>query len=357
MMIPLLTRVLREPKVASNLSLSDWDLLVRQARHANLLGRLHHLLATTGIDVPVRPSAHLRSAAAMAERQHLSVHLEVGKLLEALAPLKAPLVLLKGAAYVATDLPAASGRVFADVDILLPRQSLDEAESLLALQGWSGDTVDAYDQRYYRRWMHELPPLQHIFRGSALDVHHTLLPPTSRSHVDAAALLEDKVPVSGMPGVFVLAPVDMVLHSAAHLFHEGEPDNLLRDLSDLDLLMQHFAAEPNFWPRLVARAQHHGLTQALRLALRHCHRVLHTPIPDSVLRETGADQPDGRLDFIYGRVLRPLHSSAVDGWTAWCCRALYVRAHWLRMPWPLLTYHLLRKALRPAQTQRLVDRP
>ncbi len=356
-MNPLLTRVLREPYVARELSLVDWDLLVRQARHANLLGRLHHLLAAASIDVPARPAAHLRSAAVMAERQQLSVHQEVGKLLEALAPLQVPLVLLKGAAYVVTGLPAASGRVFSDVDILLPRQCLDEAESLLALHGWSGDTVDAYDQRYYRRWMHELPPLQHIFRGSALDVHHTLLPPTSHSHVDATALIEDRVPVAGLPGVYVLAPVDMVLHSAAHLFHEGEPDNLLRDLSDLDLLLRHFAATPEFWSHLLARARRHGLTEPLRLALRHCRHVLHTPIPAQVMQESGAERPDRYLDGIYGRVLRPLHASTADAWTAWCCRALYIRAHWLRMPLPLLAYHLAHKALRRAQTQRLADRP
>lgn len=357
---PLLTRVMRDAGAARDLPPTQWDLLVRQARHANLLGRLHHHLAAAGVAVPEQPARHLVSGATMAARQHLSVRYEVQTLLQVLQPLASPLVLLKGAAYVMAGLPAASGRVFADVDILIARPLLDEAESLLTLHGWSGDKLDAYDQRYYRRWMHELPPLQHLFRGTALDVHHTILPPTSNSHVDAAALLHDSLELPDCPGVCVLAPVDMVLHSAAHLFHEGEPDNLLRDLSDLDLLMRHFGAQAaDFWPRLLARAEAHGLQGPLRLALRYCHQVLGTPVPAAALRQSGADRSAGwrerLLDVIYGRTLRPAHASAADGWTAWCCRALYIRSHWLRMPLPLLTYHLLHKALRPPQTQSLDD--
>ncbi len=354
---PLLHQVLRDAGAARELPLTAWDVLVRQARHANLLGRLHHQLADAGVHVPERPARHLQSAATMAARQHLSVRYEVAQLQRVLAPLQAPLILLKGAAYVMAGLPAASGRVFSDVDILLPRRVLDEAESLLALNGWTGEKLDAYDQHYYRRWMHELPPLMHLFRGTALDVHHTLLPPTSRSHVDTDALLRDSIELPQTPGVRVLSPVDLVLHSAAHLFHEGEPDNLLRDLSDLDLLMRHFSAAADFWPRLLARAQAHGLQQPLRLALRYCRQTLLTPIPAEVLESSRAAHAVGwrerMLDGIYARALRPQHESAADRWTSWGNRALYVRSHWLRMPLALLAYHLLHKALMPPRTQAL----
>ncbi len=38
---------------------------------------------------------------------------------------------------------------------------------------------DPYDDLYYRRWMHELPPLVHSERGQLVDVHHTILPLTA----------------------------------------------------------------------------------------------------------------------------------------------------------------------------------
>ena len=47
-----------------------------------------------------------------------------------------------------------------------------EVESALMLTGWQSTALDAYDQRYYRRWM-LVPAMQHMFRGTALDVHLT----------------------------------------------------------------------------------------------------------------------------------------------------------------------------------------
>lgn len=347
----LLTDIVLNPTGARALSEADWDLLVRQARHANLLGRLFQLLQDRDLLAETLPRArsHLQSAAAMADRQHQSVRHEARLLRDTLAEIGLPLILLKGAAYVMAGLPAARGRVFADLDILVPKAMLSETESALMQCGWASATLDAYDQRYYRRWMHELPAMQHMHRGTALDVHHTILPPTSRLHPDPAALIADSVEVPGWPGVRTLAPCDMVLHSAAHLFHEGEADNLLRDLSDLDLLMRHFAAaEPDFWSRLVARARQLGLTIPLRLALRYTKQILQTPVPVEILAAVAADQAQGLLDYLYRRALQPQHASTADWATPACRRLLYLRAHWLRMPPHLLALHLARKAFRPA---------
>lgn len=347
----LLIDILLNPQGIRALDEAGWDLLVRQARHANLLGRLYQLLRDRQLLTETLPRArsHLKSAAVMADRQHLSVRHETRLLRDTLADVGLPLILLKGAAYVIAGLPAASGRVFADLDILVPKTRLSDAESALMQCGWTSATLDVYDQRYYRQWMHELPAMQHIHRGTALDVHHTILPPTSRLHPDPAALIADSQEVPGWSGVRTLSPGDMVLHSAAHLFHEGEPDNLLRDLSDLDLLMRHFAAvTPDFWDHLVARAAQLGLTIPLRLALRFASQTLQTPVPAATLAAVRADKPQGLLDFIYNRALRPQHASTADWATPASRRLLYVRAHWLRMPPHLLALHLAHKAFWPA---------
>lgn len=355
----LLVQVFRQPDEIRRLQAHEWDLLVRQARHANLLGRLHHRLLAAGLatEIPRRPANHLLSGAIMAGQQHHSIRREVRFLREALAPAGIPLILLKGAAYVAAGLPAAEGRLFADVDILVPREQLGEAESALMMSGWQSTALDAYDQRYYRRWMHELPAMQHIFRSTALDVHHTILPPTARLKPDPRLLVEASVEIPGLPGVRTLALPDLILHSATHLFHEGEPDNLLRDLTDLDALLRHLGTTPGNWDALVARAQRLGLEGPLRLALRYTCRVLGTPIPVSI-DCLGAGGPGQRmLDAIYYRVLRPQHPSTADAFTPLARKSLYIRAHWLRMPPHLLAYHLAHKALFPpkALTNPLSD--
>lgn len=352
----LLISVLKTPAQARQLNPGNWDILIRQARHANLLGRLYHVLEESCElpFIPEHPHNHLLSGSIMANRQHLSIKHEVGFLLETLSHRGIPLILLKGAAYVLAGLPAASGRVFADIDILLPREQLGEAESALMLTGWVTTALDAYDQRYYRQWMHELPAMQHMFRGTALDVHHTILPPTSRLKPNPALLIEASIEVPDMPGVRILCPGDMVLHSATHLFHEGEPDNLLRDLTDLDVLLRSFSAHDGFWNKLTARAKQLQLGEPLRLALRYTSQLLGTPVPPEIMQEMCALESRGvrpkLLDAIYLRVLQPQHQSTADALSPAARKLLYIRSHWLRMPPHLLAYHLGHKALFPPKS-------
>jgi hypothetical protein len=83
---------------------------------------------------------------------------------------------------------------------------LPQAESALMLDGWATTHHDPYDQRYYRRWMHELPPFQHIHRLTTLDVHHGILPDTARLRPDSGKLREAAVPAERDARVRVLAP-------------------------------------------------------------------------------------------------------------------------------------------------------
>lgn len=353
----LLLQAYRQPESIHSLNPSQWDLLVRQARHANILGRLYLRLRAAGLEaaIPEQPRNHLIAGATMAGEQRYAIRREARYLREALEPYDIPLILLKGAAYVAAGLPAAQGRLFSDIDILLPKGRLAEAESALQLKGWASTATDAYDQRYYRQWMHELPALRHVFRGSALDVHHTILPPTSRLRPDPALLIDAAVPLPDMPGVRTLALPDLILHSASHLFHEGEPNNLLRDLTDLDLLLRHLAQHDAAWDALMDRAAQLQLSGPLRLALRYCHRLLDTPLPPRIVARSRC-LDNGcvvqRLqDAMYARVLRPQHPSTADALTPLARRSLYIRSHWLRMPPLLLAYHLAHKAIFPPKQE------
>ncbi|MGK4678352.1 nucleotidyltransferase family protein, partial [Salmonella enterica] len=84
--------------------------------------------------------------------------------------------------------------------------------------------------------------------------HHAILPETARTWPDPALLRAAAQPIPGSEGLWTLAPPDMVLHSAVHLFSEGETDHGLRDLLDLHRLLLHFGARPGFWEGLAARA-------------------------------------------------------------------------------------------------------
>lgn len=348
----LIVSALIDPERVVGLSPLQWDLLVRQGRRANLLARLACRLNETGmIDrVPERPRLHLTSALRMVERQDQAMRWEVASILRTLENTGAGVILLKGAAYVMANLPAAEGRTFSDIDILVPKRLIEQVESQLMLHGWQGTHHDEYDQHYYRRWMHEIPPLRHVRRGTNLDVHHTIVPESARTKVNTPALFENAVPVSGYPRLFVLSPVDMVLHSATHLFQEGSLENGLRDLFDLDSLLRHFGNMAGFWTAIVPRARALGLTRPLYYALRFCTSLLGTPVPADVMTEARVGRPNPlvskAMDFCYRRALQPAHESCNTTGTGVARLALYVRSHWLRMPFPLLACHLARKALR-----------
>jgi len=349
--LPILVRLLRDPALAAGLALADWDLALRQATSTNLTPSLLALLEEHGLleQVPAQPRAHLEWVRALALRHRQAVRFEVECIQEALGADAAPLVLLKGAAYAMAGLHAGAGRLFADIDILVPKARLDTVESALMLHGWASTHHDAYDQRYYRQWMHELPPMQHVRRRTSIDVHHAILPETAPVRPDPDKLRAAALPIEGAPGLATLAPADMVLHSAVHLFFDGEFDKGLRDLLDLHRLFQEFGPRPGFWEGLPARARELELGRPLFYALRYCRRLFATPVPAAVLDAVAPSGPNRvrrvLMDALFERALLPLHASCGDAFSPAARFALYVRGNWLRMPPLLLAKHLFHKAL------------
>ena len=341
------------------LSPRDWEDLLSQARCSRLLARLAWRCQDRGwMDgVPAGPRQHLQGALRVVARQRDEVLWEADRLRWALRRLDTPVVLLKGAAYVAADLPPRRGRLFADVDLMVDRAVLPQVEAALFAGGWKPEKLDPYDQRYYRQWMHELPPMQHVQRLTQLDVHHTITPPTSRFPVDGRALLLQSVPLPDGSGLRVLAPVDMVLHSAVHLMQEGDFAGGLRDLLDIHDLLLHFgASDPRFWSSLAERARALGVAVPVSHALHHIERLFGTRPPAGARDAVAALRPTGvsawLMDRLLSVALRPDHPACDTAWTRPARWALYVRSHALRMPWYQIVPHLLRKAWMRAAARR-----
>ncbi len=350
--ITLLVGALNRPVTLTELSPSQWDLLIRQGRQADVLGRIaaHCVACDVMASIPPQPRRHLESASNLVVRQHRELRWELRHIEDAMARSGIAVVLLKGAAYAMGGFAAARGRMMSDVDILVPQAALPEVESALMLRGWVSAAKTAYDQRYYRTWMHELPPMRHFSRGTVIDVHHAIVPLSSRSHPSTEALLARATPVQEGSRIQCLAPLDMLLHSASHLFHEGELEQGFRGVVDIDSLLREFGELAGFWQGLVNRAIELELVRPLFYALRYTSLMLETPVPAEVMnqarRAPGAPAFGFFLDFmdaLFLRALRPAHASTADRWTPLARGMLYLRGHWLRMPPGLLILHLLRK--------------
>lgn len=329
----LLVRALREPASAATLTSSQWSELVSVARAESLIGSLAHRLK--GISVPDCMQYVLDDAIGAHDLARQQALWEADCARRALINYSGKIVLMKGTAYVAANLDAGVGRSIGDLDIMVARDDLAVVESTLLDAGWEWVKPDPYDDQYYRDHMHELPPLIHRERDRMIDVHHTTLPLTARPTPDAQAMRDNAIALDN--GLHVMAPTDMVLHSIAHLFADGDLAGGLRNLWDINLLIRQFAGEDEeFWTELGVRAKTHDLVQEMERGLRLAARLYHTPVYKYRAGQTEF------ADYLYVRRLL-----ARDGYgreTRKLTRlAFYVRSHWLRMPPMMLARHLWTK--------------
>ena len=344
----LLQEMLLEPNRVPGLDTSQFNQLISQGRSARLLASLALQLEQAGIlqQVPAPVRRHFKSAVVVHDKQKHDLAYDTGKIRQALDSIGVKLVLLKGAAYLQAELPVSRGRLISDIDIIVPQTRIDEVEKTLNQFGWESSYVDTYNERYYRQWMHEIPPLGHKKRGTTLDLHHTILPPTAAANIDASLLFEDLLEVK--PGIFTLSWKDMVIHSATHLFHEGEFHHGLRDLWDLDRMLRDFPQrDPTFWNGLVARARELDLLGSLFHGLTYSQKVFSTPVPAVVMEQANSWSRALRqpfMDFLFLRALRPNQPECKLLFTDLALNLLYLRSHYLRMPLYLLLPHLARKA-------------
>ncbi len=334
-----LVAALRDPDSVLALDGAQWSALLSVARAEVLIGTLAHRVAH--LDLPPDIAAALAAARTAADHAQTQALWEAEMCRRALAPLGIEPILLKGTAYAAAGLPNAEGRQIGDLDILVPRDRLDEVEAALLGAGWEWVKDDPYDQAYYREHMHELPPLIHKTRDRMIDVHHTILPLTAKAKPDAAAMIDEAVSVPGPKGegFMMLSPTGMICHAAAHLVADGDLAGGLRNLWDIDQLCRYFAeGRDEFYLELVEDAWKDQLYPALNRALRLSQAVFSTPLV-GYIRPAATDFKPRQADRLFvarllargdwGRETRPLLRLA-----------FYIRSHLLRMPLPMLLRHL-----------------
>jgi hypothetical protein len=354
----LLTDLLTEPGIARDWSATDWNRFLPLAREARLLGRIYYLLQAHDLleVTPARIVDQLRGALAQTRYVQQQALRELRHVLQQAQKARVRVIALKGVAYLAAELPPAQWRNLSDIDVLVPGPDIDRFEAHLQSAGWqpNGD-YDAYDQRYYREWMHEVPPLRHVARETEVDLHHNLAPPVSRVKIAAGRLWETAHDVTLRDGmrVGVLSPPDMLLHNAIHLFMNDELRGGLRDVMDFRDLYEHFrAVDARFEQHLVERALALDCRLPLFYAVDTASRLAGLD-PAPALRDgLAAAAPARPVRWLMRRLIDHALAPVAPGrWTTAVANwLLFVRSHWIRMPLLLLLRHLLRKSLKRSGT-------
>ncbi len=342
-------QTLRQPHLALDWSVAEWERVVRLARRLRLLARLAESLVAADLlgRVPAQARRHVIAELRLSRWRTASIVWTLERIATTLEGAPYPCVLLKGAAYIGQNLPIAAGRLPSDLDILVPRAHVADAQGRLTRAGWREPELDVHDRRYYHEWSHEVPPMTHALFAVELDLHHNILPPVARTRVDANTLLE-RLQASQWAPWQVLDPVDQVLHSASHLFLDSEVRDRMRDLVDIDGLFRHFGTEEGFWRRLPERAQALGLTEPVALACHFCVKWLGSEVPAETLKSAAADGPTpwrrAWLQRVFEAILMPTEPDDDPPLRQELAASVQLARYQLqRMPLRLLAPHLWRK--------------
>lgn len=336
-----LISVLGQAEHASRLSDAEWNSVIRAARQTELLGQLGGVIYDTmpPESIPQRVKRAIDLELMTAQRRGEAALWEI-RVMRRLIPADIPIFALKGCAYVLANDKNATGRLYSDIDLLVDAEHLGRVESALISGGWKPSQVSSYDQKYYRNWMHEVPPMEHVRRHTTVDLHHAIIPPVSHFSFDPKLLRESAVEISA--GLFVLSPADRCLHSAAHAFLEGVSAKALRDLYDIaHLTRQHFSTNAER-QALFSRANQLGLGAILSAALEASEALY------------GADEKRRTPKSVRARFLTLAAQNAIQPTTLLGTlmeQLLLAHSHWMKMPIEILVPHLIRKSW-----LRIVDR-
>lgn len=339
--------VVREPAKGIDLEDEVWEDLVHVLRESNLLGTLGHQAEAHGVlqDYPTYAQRHLQSMRVYSDRQARQVRYECRLINDRLVSEGIRPVFLKGAGYTLRGSRNGLGRIYSDIDVLVDRGSIEQAQAALRRDAWYSPPITDYDERYYRKWAHEVPPMKHLLRRTVIDLHHNIVPPISGRAPDIGSLLKG-VETTG-EGMWVLSAPAATLHSLVHLFSNEDLSSGFRDLVDLYLLLEEYGDE-HFWRELLALAEETGFVQELAFGVILLEMVLGYRVVEyarTELREPLASTSGSFVvKHVFRPALRPHHPLVCGGRENLAIQLAYVRGHWIKMPLPVLAGHLAVKA-------------
>lgn len=338
--------ILCDPAQAVGWEMNVWQSAILVLREEKLLASVYHLAVEAGVyqQYPKFAQRHLYSANIYADRQAKQIEYEALLLNKLLAPHDITPVFLKGANYTLRQSKNSLGRICSDIDVLVEKSQINQCETLLLNQNWQSESLTDYDEKYYRQWAHEIPPLIHPFRGTVLDVHHNLYLPISGRSPDIKLFLSELSTTAN--GSSVLLPPQTVMHSIIHLFMNEDFSSGLRDLFDIYLLLQQYGDE-QCWSELISVAEKTGFVVELHYCLNALASIFSYKCP------TLAEQyfAEVKLTFmhkfwshtIFINAILSQHPLVSTRKHKIAAAVAYFRGHWVKMPKWVLCKHFVVK--------------
>jgi hypothetical protein len=336
MLVPLLIQCFRDPKqFQAKASAACWTNLLQQARSLGLTAQLKALFERYNMldELPETVQKHCAWGWRYYQKQRAGLFYELMQLEPALAQASYPCLLLKGAAYQALGLTVSEGRLYSDIDLLVSRSQLSDCKAKLFFAGFFEPATSAYDKHFYLELSHENPPLYHVKRGTALDLHFALFPLAGNKELVTAQVFASASPLEG--SCFKVPSLNyLYIHAAIHFFWQEERHKLIKDLIDLDLLYSQLA-EKQLLQQLLNDSKQFGALEPVVNTLLLVEKLFKRKLPAEIA--SLLVQSPERRDFARALLLRQLQTGA----TATIAGAIwYLRGYRHKMQWRALLRHI-----------------
>jgi len=289
----LLRHLRREPANSlPALTETQWDAVVSEAIRQRVAPLAFRRIKAGPAHAVIPPPAlqrladyHLRSSF-----RNVLVLRQAASAAQLLATRGIPVIFLKGVHLAGWIYPEAALRSMADIDLMVPRERLADAEQIFVEAGFGPLPRPDFGERL-NRYAH-IAPLRR--KGSLdLEVHYSIERPTSPFRIDVAQLWErSRQAVLEETPVRLLSAEDLLLHLCLHAsYHHRYDRSPLKGLLDVAAVVTRHEADLD-WVALVGRARQWGATRFVYCTLRLAREVLDAPIPVPALEPLGPESAD-----------------------------------------------------------------
>lgn len=271
---------------------ADFTEFVAQARDQAMLGSIYYYRNTVVPDIqfPDAVERHLISGKVYADKHHLGCFQELHELMRDLQSCNLKIIFVKGAAYKLRGLKFAQGRTFSDIDVLVPHNQFNDAVQALKNIGFVETALNEYDRNYYLKWSHQYPPLFHYIRGTGVDLHHGIIPTTSKTRIVTDDYIDSAVKIRGLP-YYLPSDAYLFIHAVVHLFLQEEHHKIAKDLCELNELGRALSLAGGWPAELWRSADKSGATEVVFIALTVLRHLFKQDWPTQILRNFFGSRP------------------------------------------------------------------
>jgi hypothetical protein len=300
---------------------ADWELFPQMAEREGVAPLMYWKLKDSSVDVPSLTFNLLRSTYYQTLARNTLMYRELERILRAMEEAGIEAIVLKGAALAAKVYEDIGLRPMNDIDILLPRQSIKEAEQIVSELGYKENLPHRIPSIWKRTNYCISLEKQIGLNNLELEIHWGLIagdtdwrsPSLNWFYRQTEAIRISQQNLQSGIGHLILTPIAHLLYLSAHLMlqHGGSQARLIW-LYDLHLLVFHFRSRSDF-EELIEVAQEFHWTPALKDALSASNSRFNTYLPPEI-RVTGSPSTDIDSRRMVQRKKQSLQTRTLNVW-------------------------------------------